>query len=212
MKHLEKRLFIIFIIIYLVGILGFVVPQLRNYVVPLTPITILASLIIALAFEKMLNLKSLVAFVIIGISGFFVEYIGVKTGEIFGPYTYGKTLGLRWDGVPYMIGVNWLAIIYFTNNLSTYFTKNRIIAACIAALSAVLYDYFLEPVAMAYDFWHWSNNHIPMQNYVAWFFISLCLSLFYQSQNRPTKNKMATYIFLIQITFFTLLHLYIKFL
>jgi len=123
MKHLEKRLFIIFIIIYLVGILGFVVPQLRNYVVPLTPITILASLIIALAFEKTLNLKSLLAFVIIGISGFFVEYIGVKTGEIFGTYTYGKTLGLRWDGVPYMIGVNWLAIIYFTNNLSTYFTK-----------------------------------------------------------------------------------------
>jgi bisanhydrobacterioruberin hydratase len=212
MKNLEKRLFIIFIIIYLVGIIGFMVPQLRNIVVPLTPFTILSSLIVALAFENKLKFKSLLTLFIIGISGFFVEYIGVKTGVIFGTYTYGKTLGLGWNGIPYMIGVNWLAIIYYTNNLSTYFTKNRMIAACTAATFAILYDYFLEPVAMAYDFWQWSANEIPIQNYVAWFLLSLCFSLFYQYQNKPIKNKMATYIFLIQITFFTLLHLYLKFL
>ena len=141
MKHLEKRLFIIFIIIYLVGIIGFIVPQLRNIVVPLTPFTILSSLIVALAFENKLTFKSLLTLFIIGVSGFFIEYIGVKTGVIFGIYTYGETLGLGWNGIPYMIGVNWLAIIYYTNNLSTYFTKNRMIAACIAATFAILYDY-----------------------------------------------------------------------
>jgi putative membrane protein len=44
--------------------------------------------------------------------GFFSETVGVKTGLIFGEYSYGKALGFQWMQVPLLIGLNWFIIIY----------------------------------------------------------------------------------------------------
>jgi len=208
---IEKRIFLIFAIIYMVGAIGFIIPQLRLFFVPLTPIIILASLIASIAFEKKIAFRTIATLVCIGVMGFFLEYAGVKTGKIFGIYSYGKTLGPGWGSVPYLIGINWIAIIYFANNWSKSYIKNNILAALVAALIAVGYDFILEPVAMAYDFWSWKYHNIPMQNYIAWFGISFLFSLLYQSMHKVIKNKFASGMFLLQVLLFAAIYASLKF-
>ena len=42
---------------------------------------------------------------------FALEVVGAATGLIFGPYTYGRTLGPQLFGVPLLIAFNWLIVI-----------------------------------------------------------------------------------------------------
>ena len=211
MTNIEKRILVIFSIIYFVGALGFIIPTLRPYFVPLTPLTILASLIAALAFEKKIELKRISVLLAIGIAGFFVEYAGVKTGKIFGVYEYGDTLGPGWRSIPFLIGINWMAIIYFTNGISSFLVKNKILASVGAAFLAVFYDFFLEPVAMKFGFWNWEMSTVPLQNYLAWFSLSFIFSVIYQYNYKYTKNPLARGIFIIQLLFFAAIFLYLRF-
>ncbi|MBK7882949.1 MAG: carotenoid biosynthesis protein [Chitinophagaceae bacterium] len=43
--------------------------------------------------------------------GIAVEIIGVKTGFLFGNYSYGIVLGPKIQSVPILIGINWFIII-----------------------------------------------------------------------------------------------------
>jgi putative membrane protein len=38
-------------------------------------------------------------------------------------------------------------------------------------------DVFIEPVAMANDFWSWKDDVVPMQNYLGWGILSFLLFL-----------------------------------
>ncbi len=55
----------------MVGAIGFIIPQLRLFFVPLTPIIILASLIASIAFEKKIAFRTIATLVCIGVMGFF---------------------------------------------------------------------------------------------------------------------------------------------
>jgi putative membrane protein len=75
-----------------------------------------------------------------------------------------------------------------------------------------LYDFFMEPVAMKYDFWDWKDGIIPIQNYVAWFLIALVFHLILNAIAKPIRNRMAASLFYIQFGFFLILFLANKFL
>jgi putative membrane protein len=211
MNVVEKRIFIIFAIIFTVGAVGFIVPALRSLVVPLTPFTILAAFITSIAFEKKISFGFVASLVCIGIMGFFVEYAGVETGKIFGVYQYGPTLGIKWNGIPFLIGVNWMAVILFANNWSKLYIKNPTIAAFVGAIIAAGFDYIIEPVAQAYNFWKWQYGNIPLQNYIAWFVVALLFSILYQNTHKVIKNRIASGIFLLEILFFATIFIYLKF-
>lgn len=72
------------------------------------------------------------------------------------------------------------------------------------------YDFFMEPVAMRYDFWQWKNGIIPLKNYIAWFVISFGMHLLVNSNVKPAKNRMASAMYLIQLGFFILLFVWVK--
>lgn len=210
MQTLENRFIAILAIIYTVGIIGFSIPSLNPLFLKLTPYNLIISFLLALVFSKKWSFPEISILLIIGILGFFVELAGVQTKLIFGDYSYGQTFGAKWLDVPYLIGLNWAAMIYYSSNILVGRVKNPWIAAGIGALLMTIYDFFLEPVAMKYDFWDWKSHSVPFQNYIAWFVIALIFHRLYNYMAKPTKNKIASSLYVIQLLFFVGLYILIQ--
>jgi putative membrane protein len=68
-------------------------------------------------------------------------------------------------------------------------------------------DFLIEPVAIKYDYWAWAEVAVPVQNYIAWFFISLVLHWFFKLQMGKVKNPIAPFIIIAQVIYFGLLNL-----
>ena len=141
----------------------------------------------------------------ITILGFFVEVIGVKTGFIFGSYHYGAAMGIKVLAVPLLIGINWSILLYSTSQFCRF--KSEILNAIFGAFLMTILDYFIEQSASKFDFWHWKNNHIPLQNYIAWFLISFILNLIFQKTIAQPENKTAKAFYLTELVFFSILFL-----
>lgn len=210
MQTVENRFIAVIAIIYAVGIIGFMVPSLNSLFIWLTPVNIVGTFVVAWIFHKKWEFNHLLMIAIIGIMGFFVEMAGIKTQAIFGSYYYGNTLGTKWQGVPFLIGLNWAALVFYTSSLLAGRIKSNLGVSFLAAALMTIYDYFLEPVAVKYDFWHWNTKHIPLQNYLAWFIVAFIMHLMLNAACKPIKNKMAASLLFIQMGFFLILHIYVR--
>lgn len=210
MQTVENRFIAVIAIIYAVGIIGFVVPSLNSLFIWLTPVNIVGTFVVAWIFHKKWEFNHLLMIAVIGVMGFFVEMAGIKTQAIFGSYYYGNTLGTKWQGVPFLIGLNWAALVFYTSSLLAGRIKSNLGVSFLAAAIMTIYDYFLEPVAVKYDFWHWNTKHIPLQNYIAWFLVAFIMHLMLNAACKPIKNKMAASLLFIQMGFFLILHIYVR--
>lgn len=197
----KEELFIY--IIYLVGIIGHLIPSLIVYMKMLTPLTLL--LTGGVVFISTLN-KSESNFlywaVITYLITFSLEVIGVKTGIVFGSYWYGDTLGLKFLNVPLIIGFNWILVILGAIILCLKYIKNPVYISLISALLATLFDFFLEPTAIKLGYWNWSSVSVPIQNYLAWFIISLLFAVLYFQMKIKVRNDLPAKFFLTQLLFF----------
>ncbi len=135
---------------------------------------------------------------------FFIEFLGVKTGKIFGEYEYGSTMFLQVGGVPVIIAFNWVMLILATYSMSVLLFKNRWIAPVMGSFMIVAFDFVLEPVAMYLDYWQWADGTVPVQNYVAWFVISFVFSSALSLMNTRPLSKILHYYFFMQFIFFLL--------
>lgn len=217
----RKTTFVVIILMYLAGTIGLITPYTQPYFKLLSPLNLWVSLILLLFFHQDFNRKFIIISVFIFFAGFLVEVAGVHTGLIFGKYWYGKTLGTQVSNVPLVIGANWLLLIYcssiVTQNIVTSF-KNRfplnsilcstLFKAFLSASLMVLLDYFIEPVAVHLDFWHWQDKQIPLQNFQAWFLIAFVFSFLFAKYIILKKNTLASLLLLLQFLFFISLHLY----
>ena len=185
---------------YISGIIGIATNAQTINFLSLTPLNLFVNLgLLVLNHENGSN-KQVVLFISIIILGFIIEVIGVNTGFIFGRYAYGLTLGWKILETPVIIGVNWLILTYavvYTINI-----HNKIILTLLSAIVLVLLDFLIEPVAMAYDFWGWYNNEIPVKNYLAWFAISLLFCYIIAFYKEQSHNRLAPYILFFQFAFF----------
>ena len=191
-------------IIYTVGVFGMLLkPALF---VPLTPINLLITCLLLLAFYPFKE-KDFIRYVIfLFAAGFAVEMIGVQTGKIFGSYYYGHALGFKLKHVPLLIGVNWVMLTLATQTIAQKFSDKLYITSAIGATLMVILDFLIEQVASKYHFWHWQNDTIPLQNFVAWFIISFFFHGLGAVMKFDKKNKMAVFIFSLQIIFFAILN------
>lgn len=199
----------ILIILYAVGIFGIGRPELRSQILMLTPVQLTLSFAIALWFDPKPNKRLIIALLIAFGVGFGIEILGVATGVIFGEYQYGAPLGPQlWD-TPIMIGVNWAMLVYLAfSTINLFFSRWKVLFKTIyASLTLVFFDYVMEPVAMELNFWNWSNDIIPFQNYIAWAVISFVLLYFFFSFLKSRTNKIAYALLIIQFIFFTILNI-----
>ncbi len=112
------------------------------------------------------------------LSAFALEWLGVTTGRIFGPYRYGEVLQPQLAGVPLAIGFAWLAMVLSSAGLTEWIMakcrfRSPLWQVLLIALLMLLFDWIMEPAAVRLGYWQWREGLIPVQNYLAWFVFAL---------------------------------------
>lgn len=191
------------VVIYIVGIVGMLVPEVNKIFIFLVPVNILIALGVVLLYHSNWTWKFIFTCTLIYLGGFLIEFIGVKTGVIFGDYKYGNGLGLKILEVPIVMGLNWLLLVYGATSIVQKYVRSHWAVAGFGATLMVIYDLILEPSAIKYGFWKWENSYIPLQNYVAWFLCSFILIyIFSLSTGRKEQNRVGIAVFWLQLIFF----------
>ena len=155
-----------------------------------------------------------------------MEWLGVYSGWPFGTYFYAETLGIKVFQIPLIIGVNWLLLLHTSQEVITKFlesfspkifkeinksqiSKNTIssipqtiLKASLVAALMLLIDYLIEPHAAELDYWHWFNDVIPLNNYLAWLLISFCCSLILSLAKSPRSSFSVAFSYLVILIMF----------
>ncbi len=209
-KQKDRTLFvstIILVIIHIAGIIGIHSP-LKDLFLMLTPFNLIICISLLffnhLSFNKSFFIFCIITFFI----SFFIEVVGVRTGIIFGNYSYGATLGLKVFNVPIIIGANWMMLTYCVGVICNKINASVLLKSMLGSSILVMFDYVLEPVAIKYNYWNWNSADVPFQNYVGWFVVSFLFLLFFNNLNFTKNNKLAQSLFIIQFIFFILLGLF----
>lgn len=201
-----KKTGIIFIFYYLVGVIGLSIPDSRPLFITLMPFSLLMSFGLLLLYHQNWKVMHMVVFASIALGGYLVEVAGVLTGEVFGDYTYGRALGFKVFDTPLMIGINWIMLVYCFYTLLEGLRWPWSLRVLFGAVLMVVYDIIMEPVAIKLDMWSWGGGRIPIQNYVAWFIISLVFMLVMQAAGVKTANRFASWLIAVQTGFFLVLN------
>jgi putative membrane protein len=208
--YLYKIALALLVAMHLAGIIGLQHPVSRPLFQQLIAFNLLVTAAIVFYFHTDFNRSFILFSIITFLTGFFIEVVGVATGLIFGAYTYGGTLGLKWLNVPLLIGLNWLVLIYCTNVIAHKIPFPWWVKVLAGTGLMVGLDFFIEPMAMQYDMWAWQGNQVPVQNYVGWFIASLVLSALFHIFRFSKKNRIAMFVYVIQLIFFMALELVFK--
>ena len=159
-------------------------------------------------------------------TGMFVEIIGINTGYLFGDYSYGEVLGAKWQGVPFLIGINWFVIVFcagtIIHRLNEWVYKKiadgkqpspavqTFSFITDAALLTTFFDWIMEPAAIKLGFWKWQPaGAIPSYNFLCWFLISALLLTVFRFLTFDKHNQFALHLFIIQALFFLLLQTFL---
>lgn len=143
--------------------------------------------------------------------GFLVEYLGVNYGLLFGDYSYGENLGFKFKNVPLLIGVNWAMLILITGAISNAFKISTFSKIMMGASLMILLDIPMETVAPIFDFWTFSGNVAPLQNYVAWFIVAAFLHSIFQFAKLKGNQTFSTHLYICQFVFFSYFFIYYYF-
>ena len=153
---------------YLVGILGFAFPFSYAVFQFLTPFSLLLLVGVFFLYHDNRDKRLWTVMIFIFLAGYGIEVAGVMTGKIFGVYEYGKTLGVKVAGVPLIIGVNWVLMVYGGIALASLARLGRLFGSLLAAVIMTGSDFFIEKFAILSDMWSWQNTEPPLQNYISW--------------------------------------------
>lgn len=206
--YLKNRIITaILIVMYIVGVIGHSIDITYNLMIALTPFTLLftGGLVIYGSLQK--DSELIKWMIITYIVTFCFEVFGVQTGLIFGNYIYGNILGPTILDTPLIIGFNWVLVILGSAMIARRFIKNSFIVVLTAPLLTVLFDLFLEPVAIKLGYWQWYNSEIPLQNYLAWYAVSLLAVFYYVILNIEVKSDLPIKYFAVQLIFFLILNI-----
>lgn len=188
----------LFAISAIIGIyLGYV-----SWFIPKTPLNLLLGAGLLFLNLPINSLKKIGVWCVAFSIGMLVEIIGVQTGDIFGNYYYGENLGIKFKGVPYLIGVNWAVLSFITAAISSRLTSKFWFSILLGACFMLGLDFLLEPLAGVFDFWHFEGGIVPIQNYIAWFITAFLLQILIRKTMNFEKPYFSTHLFLSQVIFF----------
>lgn len=192
----------IVVLFHLTGFVGLAFSRDPDFYLRFTPLTLLLTLGLLLAFQPERNGMFWAFCINVFLIGFVAEFVGVNTGQLFGNYHYGQTLGWQYQGVPPLIGLNWVLITYIAGMLARYVPGPALLRLLAGALLMLVLDVCLEPVAGRFDFWHWNADIIPMRNFRDWFILACLLQFLFQRANFVKYNPLVPLVYLVQLLFF----------
>jgi bisanhydrobacterioruberin hydratase len=203
----QPRFWILFLsIFYLVGLIGIALPSQRALVSSLTPFHLLLTFFVLLINWKKKSPRFFLFVLLVYVLGMTAEWIGVHTGLLFGVYSYGQNLGAKLDGIPYVIGVNWVLMIFSSQAITRLWINGTWPVILVSALLMTLLDVAIEPVAIALDYWTWTKGSIPFYNYFCWFIVSIPMHYLYNKWGIHESNSVVKAVFLWMGVFFVILN------
>jgi uncharacterized membrane protein len=201
----------VLILAYLAGIIGLHLPGLADYFRPLSPLTLISSLVVLLLYHADWRPSFYLYLVVALLTGYFIEVMGVSTGFIFGKYAYGWGLGPKIWAVPPVIGINWLTLSYCCGSVCNQLRVPVWLKVVAASTLMVTLDFFIEPVAVELDFWTWFGQPVPIQNYLAWWLVSAALFSLWFLLPFKKQNRLAKWLLALQFLFFVMHNLLMHF-
>ncbi len=173
-----------------------------------TPINLFLTSLLLMVNQIELHKRELFCIVLIFWTGIFVEFLGVNYGLLFGEYSYGRNLGPKLFGVPFLIGMNWVILTAISGSISNYICKGRKIPSIILGSLLMLFiDFFIEPVAPTLDFWEFKDLIVPLSNYIGWLITGLITQSFYQLLFKHKELNFSVNLYLAIFVFFLFLGL-----
>ena len=198
----------IILIFHAVGLIGLSVPFTRPLFLHIVPFHLLLMLVVITLNHKQIDSHFMFFFLLISISGFLAEWIGVHKHWLFGDYSYGYTLGIQLSGIPLIMGCNWFMLIYSAGVLMQRSRlKSLLLRSLFGSVVLVLLDSLIEPIAIHFDYWHWGGGIIPLKNYLCWFGLSFLMLLLFEAFRFKQQSMVAIVFLLSQFAFFGLLFL-----
>jgi putative membrane protein len=197
---------LVIIIFHLVGLIGLCAQSLRPQFLQLVPYHLLLMLVVVVLSHQNADIRLLLFALCLLILGYSAEWLGVNKHLLFGDYQYGQTLGFKLSGIPLIIGVNWFLLIYSAGVLMQRSRVKSLFLRVIAgALLLVLLDLLIEPVAIRFDYWHWTNGSIPLSNYLCWFFVSAFMLILFERFQFKKQSIVAPALLVTELIFFGIL-------
>lgn len=188
----------LFVVSALIGIaLGYV-----GWFIPKTPINLALGAVLLLINFPTYNTKFWAVWWFAFTTGMVVEILGVETGIIFGEYYYGDNLGIKFMGVPYLIGVYWAVLSFICAFIGKRLLNSNVSGALLGAVLMVVLDFFMEQRASTFDFWHFKNNIVPLQNYITWYVVGFGLQYLILTQIKVGNFRYSLHLYLSQLVFF----------
>lgn len=190
------------LLFHLTGFVGLAFSHDPAFYLKFTPLTLLLTAGLLAAFQPQRNWNFWLFGMLVFLTGFVAEFLGVQTGKIFGTYAYGHTLGPKWADVPWLIGLNWVVLTYLAGMLAAYLPVPSWVRILVGAALMVGFDLCLEPVANRLDFWQWAGNVIPLKNFRDWFLLALVTQMLFVSVDFVKRNPLVPLVYLVQLLFF----------
>jgi uncharacterized membrane protein len=207
----EEKVALVFIgVFHLVGagLLVFAKGGLYQIALDLVPINLVFTSLVVFKFQEKYPPSFFLYLVLAFGFGVVVEMVGVNFGWLFGSYKYGEVLGYSLWNTPLVIGLNWVLLSYGVGCLCVFLPVPVWLKWVCSVVLLLVFDYFMEPVAMKNDFWSWANGSIPVQNYVGWALVSGLLMGYFFATDFPKKNRVAAFVWVIQLLFFMVQNLF----
>ncbi|MDZ4072020.1 MAG: carotenoid biosynthesis protein [Sediminibacterium sp.] len=207
------------ILFHVSGLIGMLYTDHKDWFIANTPLNLILMAALLVWNQPKPNKAFLLFLLAAFLTGMGSEMIGVNTGKLFGCYHYGQVLGPHFNGVPWLIGVNWFVIVYCSGVIMQKaidwmslkyeesggrLSKRMVTISLVldGALLTVFFDWVMEPVAVKLGFWQWEGGLIPFFNYLCWFLISAALLLLFRYLRFDKTNHFAVHLFIIQLLFF----------
>ncbi len=208
MKILNKKISVFLIwLIHISGALGLLYYDIIFFAA-LTPINLYLTALLLMINQKNPKFKQLIGIGLIFFIGIIVEYLGVNYNLIFGEYEYGKNMGPKFFGVPFLIGINWIIITLTAGGIAnTILKKNKYLTVIFGAILMVFLDFFIEPVAPVLDFWEFEGNIVPISNYTGWLFTGILTQSIYYITFKEKEFSFSINLYSAILVFFLLLNL-----
>ncbi len=179
----------------------------QDWFITKSPLNLTVSLLIFIWLFPLKTKKQWSLFAIFFFIGMFSEWLGVNYGILFGDYTYGRNLGPKFDGVPFLIGTYWALLTFITAEVSKKIGFSKRLKIVVAAALMVGLDFLMEKNAPVFDFWEFKGA-VPIDNYLAWFGIGLLLQTILHKARTKGNKAIAIHLYLAQLLFFAFFYLF----
>ena len=120
--------------------------------------------------------KAAAGIVLVTAYAYAIEFVGVTTGEPYGPFEYGVSLGPMVEGVPVGLPVFFLPLVLNSYLLCLLLLGRRArrwwVRVPVVAATVVAVDLVLDPGAVALGFWEYFGETafygVPWSNFQGW--------------------------------------------